>query len=253
MKNVRIEGKFTLIELLVVIAIIAILAAMLMPALQQARAKGQLANCISNVKQQGTGVGMYANDNNDYFPAPSSPASASPKAYEILVTNKYIPLEVLDCKADGSREYGKAIQDVAWMKRGDKGFNRSYIVERSCGQSVSGTALYPPMRLPNFKWRSMLIMIFEGDPILPKSGGSPAWGAGMEAFLNGHDDPVTYPSVAAAYQWHGASKPALIGDYHVEVLKMQYSKEANQGAYSWERTQRPNVRFSPYERLQYKK
>lgn len=59
---------FTLIELLVVIAIIAILAAMLLPALSATRESAKSATCIANLKQIGTAVTMYAQDNNDLVP-----------------------------------------------------------------------------------------------------------------------------------------------------------------------------------------
>lgn len=69
------QVKFTLIELFIVFAIIAILASLLLPALDGARKKARTISCLSNMKTLGTGFNQYTMDFNDYIAYPIAPAS----------------------------------------------------------------------------------------------------------------------------------------------------------------------------------
>src|SRR5215471_8424006 len=101
---------FTLIELLVVIAVIAILAALLLPALAGAKQKAFTIRCMSNQSQIGKAFHMYTDDNNSYYPEINDWASTGGKdgTYDVFTAATNRPLnvyvfkgyEVFDCPSD---------------------------------------------------------------------------------------------------------------------------------------------------------
>ena len=114
------QSAFTLIELLVVIAIIAILAAILLPALQNARARGQGISCVSNAKQLGSIYLLYADDNGSYLPCRDNLLGGFTPAGESISAKNWLdgvvlfylsrenaskePVKVLRCPQEDSKE-----------------------------------------------------------------------------------------------------------------------------------------------------
>ena len=139
--NAKVESEsFTLIELLVVIAIIAILASMLLPALNQARARGQAANCQNNLKQLGTAFLLYAGDFNDLIPYGSNRYNANPGWHEMLVYAKTTP-KVVSTEVIAQSRMGiwhcPSNREQKWAISTSTG-------EQYCSYGAAGTAFYDP-------------------------------------------------------------------------------------------------------------
>ena len=102
MKVLRLSKGFTLIELLVVIAIIGILAGILLPVLSRARESARKTQCMSNIKQIGMGLIMYANENSELFPSDTAYAGASPamRGLNLLYDTYISDNRVFNCPSD---------------------------------------------------------------------------------------------------------------------------------------------------------
>ena len=220
MKNSR---YFTLIELLIVIAIIAILAAMLLPALNKARMRAQISQCQANVKQIMTGILTYTTDSNDYLPLSIQAFDGDRKKaiywlseiypyvgggqYAIPVPDDFTLTKVFNCP-------GAQPQDTNFWKAG--GITWSHYVYQAQfgdfrgGNYYPGNAWYRPVKVSRIyhptmqgvvadkglgNWASDdFLDLFENirDIVTPLNGCETHGGQANVGYADGHVKPKTF-------------------------------------------------------------
>lgn len=128
---------FTLIELLVVIAIIAILAAILFPVFAQAKEAAKKTGCVSNAKQMGLVMTLYANDHDDRLPSLYwANLTTRWPLYTVPVYGKTREIAFCPSTTDTRKQYGAAISEYIFGLTPNYGLNSHYLTDDSSGTNV---------------------------------------------------------------------------------------------------------------------